>query len=131
MVNIAEVKIWGKRVGAGIPFVRVIYYDFDDTDPTRAPESTALETVDIELSLVNNDQWHELWVDLPPPPAGANTALVGVGLAPPESQSGTVWIDGLQVVEWRAASETPNGVWVDAEYVTGSTFETRTLTVAP
>jgi len=126
-----SVRVWGKRVGAGIPFVRVIYYDFDDTDPTRAPESTALETVDIELSLVNNDQWHELWVDLPPPPAGANTALVGVGLAPPESQSGTVWIDGLQVVEWRAASETPNGVWVDAEYVTGSTFETRTLTVAP
>jgi len=126
-----SVRVWGKRVGAGIPFVRVVYYNFDDTNPTREPESSALETVDIELPLVNNGEWHELWVDLPAPPPGANTALVGVGLAPPKSQSGTVWIDGLEVIEWRPAAETPEGVWVDPAYVLGTAFETRTLTVAP
>ncbi len=126
-----SVRLWAKRVGAGIPFVRVIFYEFDDTDPTREPDSTALQTVDVELPLVNNGEWHELWVDLPTPPPAANTALVGIGLAPPESQSGTVWIDGLQVIEWRAADETPDGVWVDAAYVLSDTFETRTLTVAP
>ncbi len=126
-----SIRVWAKRVGAGIPFARVSFYEFDDTDPTRAPDSTALETVDIELPLVNDGEWHEIWVDLPTPPPTANTALVGVGLAPPESQSGTVWIDGLQVVEWRTADETPDGVWVDAAYVMGNSFETRTLTVTP
>ena len=126
-----SVRVWGKRVGAGIPFVRVFFYEFDDTDPTRAPESTPLETVDVELPLVNDGEWHELWVTLPEPPQGANTALVGVGLAPPESQSGTVWIDGLQIIEWRAADETPAGVWANAAYVMSLETETRTLAVAP
>ena len=125
------VRVWGKRVGAGIPFVRVVFYEFDDTDPTRRPDSTVLDTVDVELPLRNDGEWHELWVELPAPPPAANTALVGVGLSPPESQSGTVWVDGLQVVEWRAADETPAGVWVDAAYVMSNSFETRTLTVTP
>ena len=125
-----SVRVWGKRVGAGIPFVRVIYYEFDDTDPTREPDSTPLETVDVELPLVNNGEWQELWVDLPPPPIGANTALVGVGLAPPESGSGTVWIDGLQVIEWRSADDTPSGTWVNAAYVKATQFEERVLTAA-
>ncbi len=126
-----SVRVWGKRVGAGIPFVRVIFYEFDDTDPTREPDSTALETVDVELPLVNNGEWHELWVDLPTPPHAANTALVGVGLAPPESQSGTVWIDGLEIIEWRAADELPEGVWIDAVYAISNEFVTRTLTLMP
>jgi poly-gamma-glutamate capsule biosynthesis protein CapA/YwtB (metallophosphatase superfamily) len=126
-----SVRIWGKRVGAGIPFVRVFFYEFDDTDPTRAPESTALASADVELPLVNDGEWHELWVDLPELPPGANTALVGVGLSPPESQSGTAWIDGMQIIEWRAADETPAGVWVDAAYVLSDTTEVRTLPVAP
>ncbi len=126
-----SVRVLGKRVGAGIPFVRVSFYEFDDTDPTREPDSTPLETIDLELPLVNNGEWHELWVDLPALPDGANTALVGLGLAPPESQSGTVWIDGLEVIEWRAADETPPGTWVTAEYVMGGEFTERTLTVAP
>jgi hypothetical protein len=126
-----SVRVWGKRVGAGIPFVRVIFYEFDDTDPTREPDSTVLETVDIQLPLVNDGQWHELWVDLPEPPAAANTALVGVGLAPPQSQSGTVWIDGLEVIEWRHADDSPPGTWVRAAYVIGNEFEERTLPAAP
>ncbi|MDJ0664855.1 MAG: CapA family protein [Acidimicrobiia bacterium] len=126
-----SVRVWGKRIGAGIPFVRVFFYEFDDTDPTRAPQSTPLATADVELPLVNDGEWHELWVDLPGSPEGANTALVGVGLSPPESQSGTVWIDGLQVVEWREADEIPAGVWVNAAYVMAKDTETRTLTVAP
>ncbi|MCP3995371.1 MAG: CapA family protein [bacterium] len=125
-----SVRVWGKRVGAGIPFIRVAFYEFDDTDPTRAPDSTPLETIDIELPLVNDAEWHELWVELPPLPEDANTALVGVGLAPPESQSGTVWIDGLQVIEWRSADETPEGTWVTAEYIMSSTAGERTLTIA-
>ena len=126
-----SVRVWARRVGAGIPFVRVIFYEFDDTDPTREPESTALETVDVELPLVNDGNWHELWVDMPAPPARANTALVGVGLAPPESQSGTVWIDGLEVIEWRAGDEIPAGTWVNATYLRSSRDETRVVTVAP
>jgi len=126
-----SVRVWGKRVGAGIPFARFYFYEFDDTDPTRAPESTPLATVDVELPLVNDGEWHELWVDSPELPPGANTALVGVGLSPPESHSGTVWIDGLQVIEWREADETPARVWVDAAYVRGAQTETRTLTMAP
>jgi poly-gamma-glutamate capsule biosynthesis protein CapA/YwtB (metallophosphatase superfamily) len=125
-----SVRVWAKRVGAGIPFIRVVFYEFDDTDPTRAPDSTPLETIDIELPLVNDAEWHELWVELPPLPEDANTALVGVGLAPPEFQSGTVWVDGLQVIEWRSADETPQGVWVTTEYIMDSEPSERALTVA-
>jgi len=125
------VRVWAKRVGAGIPFVRVYFYEFDDTDPTRDPDSTPLGSADIELPLVNDGEWHELWVDLPELPADANAALVAVGLAPPQSQSGSVWVDGLQVIEWREASEIPAGTWVPVDYVTGDSFETRDLVTAP
>ena len=107
--------------------MRIAFYEFDDTDPTRAPESTALTTADIELPLVNDGDWHELWADLPDPPPGANAALVAVGLAPPQSRSGTVWIDGLQVVEWRPATQLPPGAWIDADYLMAS--ESRTITL--
>ena len=126
-----SVRVWAKRVGAGIPFVRVFYYEFDDTSPTREPSSTPLATVDIELPLVNDGAWHELWVDIPEPPERANAALVGVGLSPPESQSGTVWIDGLQVIEWRAADETPEGTWVPVDYVIASEQTEVSLPTAP
>ena len=126
-----SVRIWAKRVGAGIPFVRVVYYEFDDTDPTREPDSRPVATIDIPLPLVNDDEWHELWVELPETPEFANTALVGVGLSPPDSQSGTVWVDGLQVIEWRAASEIPTGTWVPVDYVVGDQSGPRSITVAP
>jgi hypothetical protein len=124
-----SIRVWGKRVGAGIPFVRVVFYEFDDTDPTREPESTSLHTTNIELPLVNDGDWHELWVEIPALPAEANAALVGVGLSPPESQSGTVWIDGLEVVEWRSADETPRGTWVTADYVASASDTSVSLTV--
>jgi poly-gamma-glutamate capsule biosynthesis protein CapA/YwtB (metallophosphatase superfamily) len=123
-----SIRIWAKRVGAGIPFVRVSFYEFDDTDPTRAPESAVLETTDLELSLVNDGNWHELWIDMPQPPPDANTALVAVGLAPPESRSGSVWLDGLEIVEWRSAAETPPGTWSEIDYLEAP--DDRTITVA-
>ncbi|MCP4966331.1 MAG: CapA family protein [bacterium] len=123
------IQVWGKRIGAGIPFVRVIFYEFDDTDPTRVPESTPLQTIDVQLPLVNDGVWHQISVDMPEIPAGANTALVGVGLSPPQSQSGTVWIDGLEVIEWRMADKIPQGTWVPADYVQSATHQTVTLTV--
>lgn len=126
-----SVRVWAKRVGAGIPFLRVSYYEFDDTKPTREPGSTELPIVEIELPLVNDGEWHEMWIELPDPPARANTTFVEVGLAPPESQSGTVWIDGLQVVEWRLADEIPAGAWIPVDYVMGSEVTERTLVVAP
>jgi poly-gamma-glutamate capsule biosynthesis protein CapA/YwtB (metallophosphatase superfamily) len=111
------VRVWAKRVGAGIPFVRIAFYEFDDTDLVRAPTSTPAGSADVELPLVNDGEWHEIWVEFPDPPPGANAALVGVGLAPPESHSGTVWIDGLQVIEWRPADRIPAGTWLTAEYL--------------
>jgi len=123
------VRVWGKRIGAGIPFVRVFFYEFDDTDPTRAPDSTPLESVDIPLPLVNDGEWHELWVEIPEIPQDANTALVGVGLAPPESQSGTIWLDGLEVIEWRSADSMPRGTWVTADYVQSASDMSVALTV--
>lgn len=123
------IRVWAKRVGAGIPFVRVSFYSFDDTDPTRVPESTALEAIDIELPLVNDGEWHELWVDVPEPPAAANSALVGVGLSPPESRSGTVWVDGLQIVEWRPASTIPAGGWSNIDYLLAPDDRTVALLV--
>jgi hypothetical protein len=125
-----SVRVWAKRVGAGIPFARVVFYEFDDTDPTREPESARLETIDVQLPLVNDGEWHELWVELPELPGGANSALVGIGLAPPESQSGTVWVDGLEVVEWRTADLIPSGTWVAVDYLQSPVATTVNITVA-
>jgi poly-gamma-glutamate capsule biosynthesis protein CapA/YwtB (metallophosphatase superfamily) len=125
-----SVRLWGRRVGAGIPFVRIWYYAFDDTDPTREPDSARLDTVDIPLPLANDGEWHELWLDVGRPPEGANTGFFGVGLAPPESQSGTVWIDGLQVVEWRKADSMPAGTWIPTDYVRADRDRSVELTVA-
>ncbi|MEA2000295.1 MAG: hypothetical protein U9N84_00180, partial [Actinomycetota bacterium] len=90
----------------------------------------SLETIDIELPLVNDGEWHELWVEVPALPAGTNSALVAVGLAPPESQSGSVWIDGMAVVEWRQADLVPLDSWVAADYIQSSNGRDVTLTVA-
>ncbi len=69
-------------------------------------------------------------MDLPQPPPGANTALVGVGLPPPTSQSGTVWIDGLEIIEWRDADSIPNGTWVSADYMRTETARDVAITVS-
>ncbi len=125
-----SVRVWAKRVGAGIPFVRVIAYNFDDTDPTREPKSTPLDTIDIELPLVSDGEWHELWVEIPVLPAGTNSALVAVGVAPPQSQAESVWIDGVAGVEWRQADLVPQPSWVVADYIQSSDARDVTLTIA-
>jgi poly-gamma-glutamate capsule biosynthesis protein CapA/YwtB (metallophosphatase superfamily) len=112
-----SIRVWGRWVGGGSPFLRLSYYEFDDTSLTSQPQTSAVETVDIEIPMVNDGEWREIWLDLPPAPGNVNTALVGVGLAPPESQSGTVWYDGLQVIEWRHAGRLPIGTWALADYL--------------
>lgn len=125
-----SVRVWVKRVGAGIPFARISYYQFDDTDPTREPASTQVNSVELPIPVPNDSNWHELWLDVPVPPAGGNSADVAIGLAPPESQSGTIWVDGLQFIEWRRAAQMPQGSWVRADYLISDAATTRTLTTA-
>ena len=110
-------RVWVKRTGSGIPFVRLTFYAFDDTNPTRLPYSASLGAVDTPIPVANDGRWHEVWVDLPQPPDGANAMFAGVGLAPPESQSGTIWVDGFSVVEWRQADQVPEGVWMAADFI--------------
>jgi poly-gamma-glutamate capsule biosynthesis protein CapA/YwtB (metallophosphatase superfamily) len=110
-------RVWLKRVGAGIPSVRLSYYVFDDTNPTRLPQSAHLGEVDVPIPAVNDGAWHEYWLELPEPPPGATAMFAGVALQPPESHSGTIWFDGFAVVEWRAADQMPEGVWARADYL--------------
>ncbi len=122
-------RIWLKRVGAGIPSVRLSYYLFDDTDPTRLPRSARLGEVDVPIPAVNDGVWHEYWVDLPNPPPGATAMFAGIALQPPESQSGTIWVDGFEVVEWKAADRLPDGVWARADYLRADRPGVYTVTV--
>jgi poly-gamma-glutamate capsule biosynthesis protein CapA/YwtB (metallophosphatase superfamily) len=125
-----SIRVWARRVGAGIPFARVTYYAFDDTDPASEPESIRLDSVELQVPVPNDDTWHEVWLELPAPPEAANSVDVAIGLAPPESQSGTIWVDGLQFVEWRDTDSMPPGSWTRADYLLAEDDTTVPLTTA-
>jgi poly-gamma-glutamate capsule biosynthesis protein CapA/YwtB (metallophosphatase superfamily) len=112
-----SLRLSARLDGAGHAFVRLDVYHFDDTNPTEDPESLLIRQVELAIDVPPDEAWHLLTVDLPASalePAGplaANAVLLNVGLGPEPGEDSVLRVDDLQVIEWRAADEMPDGFY--------------------
>ena len=101
--------------------VRLDLYHFDDTDPTRPPETTALRAVDLPFE-ANDIAWRTLDLDLPAdlldPVDGLlpNAALLSVRLEAPAVHTTVLRVDEVEVIEWRPAVDEPAG-YGEVDYI--------------
>lgn len=108
-----SLRFRGRRKGLGQPFVRVVLYHFDDTNPTADPYSLVLEDFAEDIAIANDIEWHNIVIDIPASrlvghEKPVNMALCYVGLAPPYKSKTTFDIDRMQFVEWRQAAKMPD-----------------------
>ncbi len=109
-----SVRMLARRSGAGHPFVRLDLYMFDDTNPTEDPSSTLVGSARVPLEVPDDDDFHDLEVELAPEllvanGVRANMLMFYVGLEPPASAASELDVDQVQLVEWRNASKMPAG----------------------
>ncbi|MFN7147751.1 MAG: hypothetical protein ACK4YP_28535, partial [Myxococcota bacterium] len=113
--------------------VRLDLYHFDDTDPTADPDSVLLRTVTKTPELLPN-RWVATSVTLdaadlaPVDGLVPNAALLYLTLRPPTTRT-TVWrVDNVEVIEWRAAAEEPEG-WAAYDWLRATDGQARTVRV--
>lgn len=99
--------------GGGEPAVRIDLFDFDDTNPTEDPSSTAIGRVTLPLSVPADEAWHDVTVDLDPAILSdsgqrANMMMIYVRLGTPAEGETNFDVDGLQIIEWRRADAMPD-----------------------
>jgi hypothetical protein len=104
------VRLAARRTGKGEPrtFVRLDFYAFDDSDPTRDPESVLTTQVELDFEVPADGRFHEVEVVVPPAvlqnePA-PNMVLPYVAMEPPATWDSMLDIDVFALVEWRALS---------------------------
>ena len=99
-------------------YVHLALYDFDDLDPTLAPESTVLQEIELPIE-PSGVGWSEHWLDLPAIETvdgrRPNMALLSLRQDPGWRDS-TLQIDDVTLVEWRSAALEPEG-WDDVRYL--------------
>ncbi|HEX7899059.1 MAG TPA: CapA family protein [Planctomycetota bacterium] len=102
-----SMRFKAKYTGTGATRFTFDVYNFDDANPSEDPDSILIRSVELGFSLVNDGQWHEAVVDLPSivfHPMGAlpaNSTMIYVGLHPPAEGESELWVDDLQMIEWR------------------------------
>ena len=100
--------------------VRVALYHFDDLDPTEDPESVLLR--EVELPFTPDPDGGEVQLDLPDsafePIDGLspNAALIYISLSPSAYSDARLWVDDLELIDWRPANEEPDG-WAAIDWV--------------
>jgi poly-gamma-glutamate capsule biosynthesis protein CapA/YwtB (metallophosphatase superfamily) len=98
--------------------VHLALYDFDDLDPTSAPESTVLQEIELPIQ-PSGVGWSEHWLDLPAIETvdglRPNMALLSIRQDPGWRDS-TLQIDDVTLVEWRSAALEPEG-WDDLRFL--------------
>lgn len=92
--------------------VRFLTYLFEDDDPTADPTSTVLAQRSVNIPLTRGASWQPVEIEIPATvlaSAGvrANQLLFYLELFPPAKGTAMLDIDGLEVLEWRAASGMP------------------------
>lgn len=114
-------RLWARLAGTGQPLLRLDVYHFDDSDPTRNPESDLLRSVEIPFELPGEGEWYEVVADIDSTAFSeadgleANAVLLYVGLAPPKGGTSMLQLDDVQFLEWRTAMELPDAFYaVDA-----------------
>jgi poly-gamma-glutamate capsule biosynthesis protein CapA/YwtB (metallophosphatase superfamily) len=121
-----EVVLDVKRQRGESPQIRMVAFDFDDTDPTADPESERLNEVVLDIDAPDDGEWHRVHIPIPdsllaPGPTGSrpNTATLLVDMPP--ALRASMAIDNVRVIEWRGRTATDSPVWVEGDFVRSST----------
>ena len=134
-----SVHLAARRTGQrGLARIRADYYYFDDADPTAAPESALIRSVEYPIDVPDGRTWTELWIDLSaedlvPAEDGRHIGMVmlNIVMSPATWISATMWFDEVDLVEWRSADELPASWgawdWILYEGSSAATFSVRTL----
>ncbi len=117
-----EVTMDVRRDRGEQPSLRFVTFDFEDTDPTAAPETTRLREVRQSLDVPADGEWHHVSVELPrdlfaadPDGHTANTATLLVD-APPALR-GRLAVDNVRIIEWRGPMRGARSTWLAADVV--------------
>ncbi|MDP7111937.1 MAG: CapA family protein [Myxococcota bacterium] len=110
----AAVRVQGQEeLGA----LRLVYYHFDDSDPTVDPTSDPIRERDYPLDANHGDIWRDLWIDLPAADLAdaddgrpVNAVLLYVVMAPATKRYTSMHFDDVELVEWRPAADQP-AIW--------------------
>ena len=121
-----EVVLDVKRQRGESPQIRMIAFDFDDTDPTADPESERLNEIVLDIDAPDDGEWHRVSVPIPdslvePGPTGSrpNTATLLVDM--PAALRASMAIDDVRIVEWRGRTDADGPVWVEGDLVRSDT----------
>ncbi len=113
------VRLRVRNAGRTRAFLRFDLYRFDDSNPLRDPESEFLRRVSIPLALPSDDRWQTISVPVPAQVFRSfrgrfvNSAMLYLGLE--KGQRREVFVDRVQVLEWRAAGSFPRELWLEAD----------------
>ncbi len=124
-----EIRLWARRNRGEVPVLRVRSYARDDGDPTVAPRTEPVEEIDLPIDVPDDAQWHRLSVPVPDGLLqGEGAGALNLIIALPPAHLGTLAVDDVMVLEWRARTATDHPVWMPADLVR-STDETADLVV--
>lgn len=116
--------------------VRFDAYYFTDVDPLAEPSSTVLASVEVPLHVAATHRWERLRVPVPAEllaPVGGvtpNFVLPSIRMRPARARTTAAWIDDLEIVAWRPASDHPE-VWSRIDRVSGGDGVALELLLAP
>jgi poly-gamma-glutamate capsule biosynthesis protein CapA/YwtB (metallophosphatase superfamily) len=129
----ATVRVEGERDRV---LVRFDAYYFTDVDPLAEPSSTVLASVEVPLHVAATHRWERLRVPVPAEllaPVGGvtpNFVLPSIRMRPARARTTAAWIDDLEIVAWRPASDHPE-VWSRIDRVSGGDGVALELLLAP
>ncbi len=102
------------------PNIVVTLFDVHDTDPTVDPSSIEIHEEAVAVPRSGLGEWHTVSVDLTQVIqrryGGVRAEALLLYVVSP-SGGGTVDVDNVRLLEWRAASDLPAGAWVEADAV--------------
>lgn len=108
---------------AGLATLRLDCYNFDDSDPTIAPQSDLIRSADFPLDAPADGRWHELWIDIPLDTFADATSgeeiravMLNLIVSPPAVRKSSMWFDAVDFVAWRDAAKQPE-IWTSIDWV--------------
>lgn len=117
-----EVALDARRVRGKTPQVRVITFEFDDTDPTVDPDSKRLHEVELPIQVPDDGEWHRISIPIPdavfaPDAVGSVPNAATMLIDAPPALRGELTIDNVMFIEWRGATRSPTATWVEGDIV--------------
>ncbi len=117
-----EIALDAKRIRGETPKIRLVSFDFDDTDPTVDPESTRLHEVELNIPVPDDGRWHRVTIVVPDTLFGSaetgdvpnsTTMLIDT----PPALRGELTIDNVMFIEWRGATQSDVATWVEGDII--------------